>query len=96
MYINDEEVEDGYATNETNNFTIRDICASGLKNEGLTDEEINEKCDYDTVPDGYYLVLGDNRKVSLDSRSLGFISEDLIRGKAVFRIFPLDKIGCIS
>lgn len=96
LYINDKEVEDKYATNETNDFTIRDICASGLENEGLTDEEINEKCDYDTVPDGYYLVLGDNRKVSLDSRSLGFISEDLIRGKAVFRIFPLDKIGSIS
>ena len=93
LYINDEEVEDVYATNDTNDFTIKDICISGLENDNLSDTEIDEICDYDTVPEGYYLVLGDNREDSIDSREIGLISKDEINGKIVLRIWPINKIG---
>ena len=46
-----------------------------------------------TVPEGKYLVLGDNREVSKDSRSFGFIERCQIEGKAVFRFWPLNKFG---
>ena len=46
-----------------------------------------------TVPPGKYLVLGDNREVSKDSRTFGFIERSQIEGKAVFRFWPLDKFG---
>lgn len=47
------------------------------------------------VPEGEVLVLGDNRPLSRDSRdfSLGTVKEELIMGKFVIRLFPLDKIG---
>jgi signal peptidase I len=36
------------------------------------------------VPEGYFLVLGDNRKNSTDSRSLGLVHHSIIRGKLQF------------
>lgn len=45
------------------------------------------------VPEGHVFVMGDNRENSMDSRSFGPISIDSIEGKAVFRVFPLSKIG---
>ena len=44
------------------------------------------------IPDGYYFLLGDNRYGSLDSRIIGLISKEDIKGKIVFRIFPFNKI----
>lgn len=49
-----------------------------------------------TVPDDKYLVLGDNREASRDSRNFGFIDKDQVEGKAVFRIWPFNKIGILK
>jgi signal peptidase I len=51
-----------------------------------------------TIPEGKYMVLGDNREHSRDSRSetVGFIDAEAFDGKAVFRIWPLNKIGILK
>jgi signal peptidase I len=37
--------------------------------------------------------MGDNREHSMDSRSFGLVDISHIEGKAVFRIYPLNKFG---
>ena len=49
-----------------------------------------------TVAEGQVFVLGDNREHSLDSRQLGTISFDSLEGKAVLRVWPLQKFGEIK
>ncbi len=46
------------------------------------------------VPEGYVFVLGDNRNVSLDSKSsmLGFVPVDEIIGEVVMRTHPLNNM----
>lgn len=50
------------------------------------------------IPADKYFVLGDNRLHSRDSRSetVGLVDRKHIVGRAVFRIWPLNKIGILK
>lgn len=43
-----------------------------------------------------FLVLGDNREKSMDSRVFGLVSKDRILGKVVFRFWPISKAGFVN
>ena len=43
------------------------------------------------VPEDKYFMLGDNRDQSLDSRYAGFIPREVIRGKAMFIYYSVDR-----
>lgn len=62
--------------------------------DGYTDGEMEEI----TVPEGKVFAMGDNRQSSLDSRNeeVGMVDMDLIIGKAVFRIYPLNSFGTVD
>ena len=45
-----------------------------------------------TLKDNEYMVLGDNRNNSQDSRAFGFVTKDRIQGKVVARFWPFDKV----
>ncbi|MDD7510955.1 MAG: signal peptidase I [Peptostreptococcaceae bacterium] len=51
-----------------------------------------------TVPKNSYYCMGDNRLVSVDSRSerVGCVSKDAIVGKVFVRLYPFDSFGLIK
>ena len=50
---------------------------------------------YAKIPENMYLVLGDNRENSLDSREIGLIKKEDIIGKVSLRFWPLNKFSFI-
>lgn len=48
------------------------------------------------VPQGEYIVMGDNRPHSRDSREFGPIPRENIIGRAFFRYWPLNRMGLVE
>jgi signal peptidase I len=43
-----------------------------------------------------FLVMGDNREHSMDSRVFGLVSKERILGKVVFKFWPFSKVGFVN
>ena len=84
---------------------VIDIAEDGtvyVNGEALDEPYVSElalgECDIELpyqVPESRFFVCGDNRGISIDSRStaIGCIAEENIIGKAVFRILPMKTFG---
>jgi signal peptidase I len=68
-----------------------------INGQPLPEDYLHDRPDYvwgpELVPDGQYLVLGDNRNNSYDSHHWGFVPHDKVIGRAVVRFWPPQRIG---
>ena len=79
LYVNNVEVENITA------IQYKTIYTSVYQNEGNISYTFE-------VPQDRYMVLGDNRNNSTDSRNIGLIYEEDILGKVIMRFYPFSKI----
>lgn len=65
-----------------------------VKEQGITYADEGREIDDYTVPENEVFCMGDNREVSLDSRSpeVGNVTEESILGKAFIRLYPFNEI----
>lgn len=79
VYLNDQRLEENYINDPGG------VLSGRFLREGL---EV-------TVPPDQYLVMGDNRDHSSDSREWGFVGIDGIVGRAFFRYWPVKAFGVV-
>ena len=65
-----------------------------LQEEYVAEQGLSGEMEAVTVPEGRLFVMGDNRRVSQDSRNaaVGTIDMDSIVGKVVIRLYPFSEI----
>lgn len=82
LFIDGDPIEEPYLTEAfyTGDFTLEDDIPGR----------------HELIPEGSYLVLGDHRQHSEDSRMIGLIKEDDIIGKAKFIYWPFSRIGLVN
>lgn len=80
VYVNGEKLDEPYLNEISETCTL-------VKPEPY--------CGSVKVPAGQYYMMGDNRNQSLDSRYWGFARDERVIGRAVFRIWPLNRLGVL-
>lgn len=87
LYINEQPYSEAFITPgiETKNFLFEDICSL-------------EDCPSGVIPEDKYLVLGDNRPESVDSRTpeFGLRDKSDIQGEVALKIWPFSEFGRIK
>lgn len=87
LYIDGKGYEEPFLQDDvvTGNFLFEDICSL-------------DECPNGVIPEDMYLVLGDNRVDSFDSRDseFGLVPLSDINGSVLIRVWPINSIGLID
>ncbi|HFI2691071.1 TPA: signal peptidase I [Streptococcus suis] len=106
LYINDQEVDEPYLDEYLAAFQkdkLQEEYAYNKQFQAVAQaaqaftQDANGYVDFTvTIPEGQYYLLGDDRLVSLDSRSVGTFARDKIKGEVVFRFWPFNRVGTVD
>lgn len=106
LYINDQEVDEPYLDEYLAAFQkdkLQEVYTYNKQFQAVAQaaqaftQDANRSINFSaTVPEGQYYLLGDDRLVSLDSRSVGTFARDKIKGEVVFRMWPVNRIGTVD
>ncbi|NMG08398.1 signal peptidase I [Brasilonema sp. UFV-L1] len=88
VYINNQPLPESKYLAQKQRTAVMDVCISGQQPSFLAQPV--------TIPADSYLVLGDNRKSSYDSRCWGVVPRENIIGRAIVRFWPVQRIGTID
>jgi signal peptidase I len=88
VFVNGHQLSEAYVANS--DPTSVETCAQETQNG--TPAFLAQP---ETIPEGKFLVLGDNRSNSYDGRCWGLVSKDDVVGRASFRFWPLDRTGTL-
>ena len=79
LYRNNALYIDGHEIKSDYNFETEDFSLKTI-------------CNCQRIPDDKYLVLGDNRSVSADSRIMGLIDREDIQGSVEISLWPIKRV----
>lgn len=89
LYVNGVPIEEPFLISRTSRLTGGERYTLDFSLEQLPGK-------YKTIPDGYVLLLGDNRSNSTDSRMIGLIHQDELVGETSFIYWPRDRFGFVK
>ncbi|WP_348922401.1 signal peptidase I [Enterococcus rotai] len=86
-YQNDQLTIDGHPVDEK--FIVDEINDSQRGGKAFTEDFISGS---GSIPEDYYLVLGDNRSYATDSRHYGLIAKRNVIGVITMRLLPINDL----
>ena len=106
LYVNDVLVEEEYVSHsDVNSYPKIDIANSQEEYQSAWEKGefallpvsmIRDNFGPVVVPEGHYMVLGDNRDYSFDARFWGPLPDKYLKGKALIVYWPLNRIKLIK
>ena len=85
LFVNDQPIDEKFIMDEINE--------SQRNGKNYTEDFTNRTLTSAVaIPEGYYLVLGDNRPYATDSRHYGLIAKENVIGKVAMQLLPFGEM----